>query len=95
VAIEEHKPECKDLMMPGLGTCCPSCGHRQAHTHVGWQKLAFGEVKKIRGKNIKTLVGKILITQVNCEKCGHNSIIIRYTDDANVKDLCDFLDNWK
>lgn len=78
MATEEHKPECKDLMMPKLGTCCPSCGHRQGHLHVGWKEI-----------------GKILITRVNCEKCGHNSIIIRYADDANVKDLCDFLEGWK
>ena len=29
-------------MFEGYGTCCPSCGKRQAHRHLGWLKI--GEV---------------------------------------------------
>jgi len=26
-------------LVGGYGTCCPTCGKRQAHIHLGWLKL--------------------------------------------------------
>ena len=53
-------------MFEGYGTCCPSCGTRQAHRHLGWLKLR-----------------EVLLTQVNCKKCGHISIIVRFVKNQN------------
>lgn len=52
------------------GTCCPTCGTRQAHVHFGWLKLS----KDAAGK----IVPEVLFTQVNCEKCKDVSMIIRF-----------------
>lgn len=52
-------------MFEKRGTCCPTCGIRLAHTHLGWLKL-------------DGLVGKVLLTQVNCKKCGWLSLIVRF-----------------
>jgi len=48
------------------GTCCPTCGTRQAHTHLGWLRL-----------------GEVLFTQLNCKKCGHTSLIVRFVKEQN------------
>lgn len=52
------------LLFKASGTFCPSCGHQQPHTHLGWIEI-----------------GKILLTDLKCKQCGHNSTIIRFTDD--------------
>lgn len=53
------------LMTPLGGTFCPSCGLPQAHIHLGWGMFEPD--------------AKILFTKLHCERCGHNSIIIRST----------------
>jgi len=56
------------MMFEKGGTCCPTCGMRQAHVHRGW--LQFNAT------------GKVLFTQVNCERCGWRSLIIRLNKDV-------------
>jgi hypothetical protein len=40
-------------------TCCPSCGHRQAHIHIGWVKLPFDTLKLLDGDAYKFFIQKL------------------------------------
>jgi len=54
------------------GTCCPTCGTRQAHIHPGWLKL-----EKLQNR----IEGRVLFTQVNCKECGWISLIVRFNQE--------------
>ena len=61
-----------------LGTCCPECGKRQPHIHLGWLRLHIPEDLKDTFNKQGVTRGGVLFTQVICESCGVNSIIIRF-----------------
>lgn len=55
----------KRRLSEDFGTCCPECGYRQPHIHLGWLSISRG----------------VLFTQVICKKCGQISLIIRFRNE--------------